>query len=189
MDLSKDSAKLLAELTQLHNELRDHTLNKYQRMNPFYEDIFNWKERGKTWTGHDNVTIYNSATLSGKVSIGENSWIGPFCSLDGGPVGLTIGKNCSISAACHIYTHDTVKWALSMGKCDYEYQPTYIGDGCFIGTGSIIIKGVTLGNQCLIAANSTVTKSFKNNAIIAGSPARQIGNVEVKGNEVTLHYY
>ena len=39
--------------------------------------------------------------------IGDGTWIGPFCIIDG-TGGLTIGKECDISAGTHIYTHSTV---------------------------------------------------------------------------------
>lgn len=189
MDITNRQKKLWDDLKSLHESLRNHTYQKYNRINPFYEDLFDWKDRGSYWIGEDkNVTIYNSATISGKVSIGENTWIGPFCSLDGGEAGLTIGSFCSISAACHILTHDTVKWALSKGKAPYEHLPTSIGDGCFIGTGSIITKGVDLGERCLVAAGTVVTKSFESNKIIAGVPARIIGKVVVNGDRVEYEY-
>ena len=103
------------------NILDKDSIKKYQRINPFLENIFDWKERGKLWSGNKNVTIYNSTTLVGDVEIGENTWIGPFCSIDG-TGGLKIGSNCSISASVHIQTHSTVKWAISGGQESYEYK-------------------------------------------------------------------
>ena len=43
------------------------------------------------------MTIYDSTTVVGDVKIGENTWIGPFCSIDGGG-GLEIGENCDITS-------------------------------------------------------------------------------------------
>jgi acetyltransferase-like isoleucine patch superfamily enzyme len=183
VDLSSEELQLLLTLQNLHQKLRARTLKKYKRINPFYEDLFSWKERGSFWLNErKNVTIYNSTTLSGHVEVGDNTWIGPFCSLDGGKAGLRIGSYCSISAACHILTHDTVKWALSLGKEPYEYKATSLGDGCFVGTSSVILKGVSLGNQCLVAAGSVVTKSFPEKSIVGGVPAKKIGMVIQSGD-------
>ena len=135
-----------------------------------------------------NITVYNTYTVVGNVEVGENSWLGPYTALDGGKVGLSIGKNCSISSGVNIITHDSVKWALSEGKCEYEYQPINIGDNCFIGTNTVITKGVNIGKHCLIGANAVVTKSFSDNKIIMGVPAKCVGDVIIQNNNVTLKY-
>lgn len=178
--------KLFNDLQQLHFELRQYTKEKYNRINPFCENLFPWKEKGEFFGGK-NVTIYDSTTIAGDVNIGDNSWIGPFCSLDGTGK-LMIGKYCSISAGTQILTHDTAKYALSGGRHPFEYGPVKIGDCCFVGSQAIIIKGVSIGHRCLIGANSLVNKSFKNNSIIAGVPARKIGNVIIRGDAVELKY-
>ncbi len=164
---------LLKILRVLICHLDRKTITNFGRLNPFYENLFDWKERGEIWTGKNNVTIYNSTTLVGDVKIGENTWIGPFCSLDGSG-GLTIGKNCSISAAVHIQTHDTVKWAISGGKEPYEYGSVNIGDNCFIGVGAIILRGVSVGSGSVVGAGAVVTKSFPQNSKVIGVPAREM---------------
>lgn len=181
--------RLRRDLRTLHERLRSETRERYGRINPFYEDLFEWKERGAYWCDEDrNVTIYNSTTLDGEVEIGENTWIGPFCSLDGSG-GLTIGRNCSISTGCQLLTHDTVRWALSGGNMEYEYAPTRIGDACFLGSHAVISKGVTVGSHCLIAAGSVVTRDVPSCSIVGGAPAKRIGTVQLgPGGTVSLDY-
>lgn len=178
--------ELLKELRKLHHELREHTKEKYNRINPFTENLFDWKEKGD-YCGGKNVTIYDSTTIVGDVEIGDNTRIGPLCSLDGTGK-LKIGKYCSISVGAQIITHDTVKYALSGGNHEYEYSPVIIGDCCFIGVHSIILKGVKLGNHCLVAANSVVNNCFDDFDIIAGVPADKIGKVEIANGTVELIY-
>lgn len=80
-------------LIRLQKKLRDESREKYDRVNPFVEDITDWKERGEFLFGKDkNVTVYNTCTVAGKVEVGENTWIGPFCSLDGNGKGKKIGS-------------------------------------------------------------------------------------------------
>ncbi len=166
-------------LFELHKQERDKTKNKYNRINPFYEDIIDWKERGEFVAGKNtNVTIYNSTTVVGDIKIGKNTWIGPFCSLDGYG-GLEIGSNCSISLGTQILTHDSVKWALSGGIEEYEYANTKIGNNCFLGSYCVVVKGISIGDRCLVGAGAIVTKSFGDNSIIAGVPAKKIGEVLV----------
>ena len=177
------------QLVELKTLLDSDVKNKYNRLNPFTENLFGWKEKAIKWFKKDrNITIYDSATLVGDVDIGKNSWVGPFCGLDGNG-GLKIGKNCSISAGAQIISHDSVKWALSGGKVDYEYERIEIGDNCFIGTGAVIVKGVTIGDCCVVGANSVVTKNFNSNSIIAGVPGIQIGKVEFSDGMPVLKYF
>lgn len=187
LSLDKDLIKLWKQLQKLHYKLRDYTKRKYNRVNPFIEDLFEWKEKGRFFGGK-NITIYDSATIIGDVKIGDNTWIGPFCLLDG-TGGLTIGTYCAISTRACILTHDTIKWSLSGGKAPYEHTPVVIGDYCFIGVESVIIRGVTIGKHCLIGANSVVTHDIPDYSIAVGSPARIIGKVEIDNDKVNLIYF
>jgi len=180
--------KLHSDLVALHRRLRDETLETYKRMNPFIEDLSDWKERGRAWTKDDRgVTIYDSTSIVGDVEIGRETWVGPHCSLDG-TGGLTIGHHCSISSGCELLSHDTARWALSGGAADYEYDPTWIGDCCFLGSRAVITKGVTIGDRSLIAAGAVVTTNLPDNSIAAGVPARRIGTVVLEDGDVRLDY-
>lgn len=189
MPLSDDSRDLFLRLQKLARELDAETKTKYGRINPFYENLFDWNEHGMSWTKQDrHITIYNSTTIVGNVDIGDHTWIGPFCSLDG-TGGLKIGRFCSISVGCQLLTHDTVKWAVSGGHVQPERARVEIGDCCYLGTHSIIVKGVSVGDHCIIGAGAIVTKNVPAYSIVAGVPARKIGDVEIQSNgEVRLLY-
>jgi len=187
LDLDEDLNFLLTQLTRLHYKLREHTKKKYKRINPFAEDLFDWKEKGAFWGGK-NVTVYDSTSIVGDVEIGDNSFVGPFCSLDGTGE-LKIGRYCMICVGTQIITHDAVKYALSGGKHEYEYAPVTIGDCCFLGMHSIILKDVKLGKHSLVGANSLVNRSFGDNSIIAGVPATKIGEVRLEKDDVKLIYF
>ncbi len=53
-----------------------------------------------------------------------------------------------------------------------------IGDNFWAGGGAIIVPGVTLGDNVIIAAGAVVTKSFGDNVLIGGNPARVIKNLK-----------
>ncbi|MGH2874004.1 MAG: acyltransferase [Solirubrobacteraceae bacterium] len=168
---------LHADLNALHERLRSQTRQSHNRFNPFAEDLFDWHERARAWSPNaGNVTVYNSATIIGDVTIGDDTWVGPYCLLDG-TGGLVIGHHCVISTGSQLLTHDTVRWALSGGRSDYEYASTRIGDCCFVGTHAIVTRGVTVGEQSLIAAGAVVTRDVHARSIVAGVPARRIGIV------------
>ena len=177
LELDKELQLLWHRLVSLHHKLREHTSSRYNRLNPFIENLFEWKEKGEFLGGKD-VTIYDSTTVVGDVKIGDHTWIGPFCSLDG-TAGLVIGRYCAVSLGCQLLTHDTIKWSLSGGDMSYEYGETKIGDCCFLGSFVVIGKGVTIGNHCLIAAGAVVTKDIDDFTIAGGVPARSIGRVHL----------
>lgn len=180
---------LLRDLRALADRLGAATRERYGRMNPFLEDVADWKARGREWTRDDRgVTLYDSTTVIGDVEIGEGTWVGPFCMLDGSG-GLTIGHHCSISTGAQLLSHDTVEWALSGGVAEYRRSSTAVGDCCFVGTHAVILRGVTVGAHCLVAAGAVVRRDVPSHTIVGGVPARPIGAVEVgEDGDVRLRY-
>lgn len=153
--------------------LRIQKRNLFNRVLPVNELITDRWEKASFLGFGKGTSVYDNSYVFGNVKVGINTWIGPFTILDGSGV-LSIGNNCSVSAGVQIYTHDTVKWANTGGKAEYEYAETIIGDNVYIGPNSIIAKGVTIGDRCIIGANSFVNKSFPDDSKIAGTPAKKI---------------
>lgn len=160
---------------------------RWQRDLPFDELLFDRWERARSLGFGEGTSIYHNSYVYGEVKVGKHTWIGPYTLLDGSG-GLTIGDYCSISAGVHIYTHDTVRWALSGGKAAYERAPVAIGDCCHIGAQTVIAKGVTIGDHCVIGACSFVNRDVPPYTVAFGIPCRPAGRVEVgPSGEVTLH--
>ncbi|MCO5313848.1 MAG: acyltransferase [Microthrixaceae bacterium] len=130
-----------------------------------------------------------SVWLSGDPTIGEGTWIGAFCVIDGSG-GLEIGRGCDVSSGVQIYTHSSAKRCVS-GRAypEVERAPTTIGDHVFIGAGSIINMGVTIGSSSVIGAGSVVTKDIEPLSVVAGVPARVIGRVHLDGNDVAFEMF
>lgn len=160
-------------LKRLFKVKRNRMKQRYNRVLPINELFTDRWEKAKFLGFGEGTSIYDSSLVFGDVKVGQKTWVGPFTILDGSG-NLTIGKNCSISAAVQIYTHDTVQWAISGGISPYEYEPTIIEDNCYIGPNTIIAKGVTLGKGTIVGANSFVNKSFPPHSKIAGNPAKSI---------------
>lgn len=96
------------------------------------------------------------------------------------PYLITIGDNVTISAPVQLLTHDNSIIKLSRGGVTDTFGAVRIGDNCFIGAGSIILPGVTLAENIVVAAGSVVTKSFfESNIIIGGNPAEKITTWEL----------
>ena len=119
----------------------------------------------------EDTSIYDSALLLGDVAVWRDIWIGPFTVLDGSG-GLVIGDHCSISPGVQIYTHDMVKWAVSGGVHAPEYATVRIG--CYIGLNAVISKGVTIGDCCVIDANSFVNSDLPAETKAWGTAAKVI---------------
>lgn len=97
--------------------------------------------------------------------------------------GITIGDNVNIGAGCMImdtYFHST-NWEVRLDRrkdiLEAKTAPVKIGNVCFIGTRSIICKGVTIGDHSIIAAGSVVVKDIPANEIWGGNPAKFIKKV------------
>lgn len=179
-------AALLRELHGVHD---DELRARYARSLPFADGFFDRWERARRLGFGEGASIYDSACVFGQVEVGANSWIGPNTVLDGSGGKLSIGSFCSISAAVHIYTHDTVRWALSGGKLPNRQQPVAIGDCVYIGSQCVIAAGVTIGDRCVLSANSLVIGDVPAGTVVGGTPAKPIGCVEGEGADVRLRYF
>jgi acetyltransferase-like isoleucine patch superfamily enzyme len=81
------------------------------------------------------------------------------------PSGIHVGARTYIAFEARILAHDMTRNI----KVD-----TRIGQDCFIGGRSLILPGISIGDQCIVAAGSVVTKSVPSNTVVAGNPAKVI---------------
>lgn len=177
-----------SELWKLHQNLRREMKEKWLRAVPFADELFDRWERAKFLGFGKGTSVYDSCLVLGDVRVGEETWIGPFTILDGRG-GLSIGSYCSVSAGVQLYSHDTVKWALTGGKASEVRQSTSIGDCCYIGPMSIINRGVIIGDHSVVGANSFVKEDVPAFSIVAGNPAKTIGRVEKVGESDVRFIY
>lgn len=99
---------------------------------------------------------------------------------------INIGNNVTIATGAKFITHDN-----SICKVDNRYTDFFgkivVGDNVFIGAYSIILPGVTIGNNSIVASGAVVTKSIPSNVIVGGNPAKIISNID-KLKEKTVLY-
>jgi len=81
------------------------------------------------------------------------------------PKGIHIGQGTLIAFGAVVLSHDLTR---------VLHTDTYIGRNCFIGAHSIILPGIRIGDNCIVAIGSVVTKDVEPNSIVAGNPARVI---------------
>jgi acetyltransferase-like isoleucine patch superfamily enzyme len=81
------------------------------------------------------------------------------------PSGVHIGEGPAINFGACVLTHDTPRRL---------HMDTWIGKECQIGAHSIIMPGVRVGDNCVVAVASVVMKDVPSNCLVSGNPARII---------------
>jgi acetyltransferase-like isoleucine patch superfamily enzyme len=94
---------------------------------------------------------------------------------------IKIGSNVQIAWNVEILDHDFHKTYELDGAQRVESSPIEIKDNVWIASGVKILKGVTVGTGCVIAANSVVTKNCDSGWLYGGAPARKIREIEFRG--------
>lgn len=98
------------------------------------------------------------------------------------PFLITLHDNVRISGGVSFITHDgAVHTIKSSKKYDenmivHKFGKIEVGDNTFIGANSIILPNVYIGKNCIVAAGAVVTHSFPDDCVVAGIPAKCIGN-------------
>jgi UDP-2-acetamido-3-amino-2,3-dideoxy-glucuronate N-acetyltransferase len=138
----------------------------------------------------DNVIVHSFTNLYG-CAIGDNTRIGSFVEIQRGAV---IGKNCKVQSHTFIcegvdiqdevfvghgvmfindkYPRATTADGLLKGGADWELLRTLVERGASLGSGAVILGGLTIGEGAVVGAGAVVTRDVPPNAIVTGNPAR-----------------
>ena len=154
-----------------------------------------FKSLGNNVRISDKASIYNAeqmeigdwsriddfCVVSGKVTIGRNVHIAIFCNVAGGEKGIHLHDFSGLAYGCHVITQsdDYSGKTLTNPTVPDEYKREHkaaviIGKHSIIGTGSVVLPGVVLGEGTSIGALSMVTKSTKAWSVYFGAPAKRI---------------
>ncbi|MDF1762119.1 MAG: acyltransferase [Oleibacter sp.] len=87
------------------------------------------------------------------------------------PKGIFVGDDTYIAFDAAILSHDMTR---------NIHKDVVIGKRCFIGARSIILPGVTIGDEVVVAAGSIVTRDIPSNSLVAGNPAKVLRVVHTK---------
>ena len=150
----------------------------------------------------EDVKIHNFVNLYG-CEIGSRTRIGAFVEIQ---KGARVGCDCKISSHTFICEGVTIEDRAFIGhqvvfindrypraantagepqtEEDWTVQPTLVKRGASIGSGSVILCNVTIGENAIVGAGSVVTKDVPANAIVAGNPARIIRYVQGQEGEL-----
>lgn len=111
--------------------------------------------------------------IGDQIKIGNNVGIGEFAYL-GGAGSLEIGDDCIVGQylSCHPENHNYQDMIIPIRHQGVSRKGIKIEKNCWIGSKVTVLDGVTIGAGSIIAAGSVVTKSFPENSIIGGVPAK-----------------
>src|SRR5262249_50301927 len=124
------------------------------------------------------VTICDGAVLSaygGSIEIEANCFIGPYCVLYGHG-GVRLGRNVMVAAHSVIVAadHGFARTDVPMNGQPVTKKGIRIGEDVWIGAGSKILDGVTIGTGAVIGAGSVVSSDIDAYSIALGMPARRV---------------
>ncbi len=122
-------------------------------------------------------TVAAHAFLHGPLSIGRNVSINARASLDGGAVGITVGDDTRIASGACLYAFDhQLDPTRLIREQPVRSRGIVVGKDVWIGAQAGVTDGVTIGDHAAVAMGAVVTHDVPAWAVVAGVPARVIGD-------------
>jgi acetyltransferase-like isoleucine patch superfamily enzyme len=143
------------------------------------------------------VTSPECISIGDGVIVHEHAWLSVVAAIEGVRPSLSIGHRTSVGRMCHIACVGEVVIGrdvlisdrVFIGDTYHGYtdpdtpvlrqpmadpEPVLIGDGAFLGIGSVILQGVTVGQRGYVAAGAVVTEDVPAGVVVVGNPARAV---------------
>ncbi len=160
---------------RVRNYILKQVLNSLPRM--AFMKVNRWLLRQLGHQVDATSIIWSSVKLLGEVKLhlGRNSFVGDQCTITGGSSTVEIGDYCDISSNVSFVTgshHIDLQGERIAGE-GYS-SDIKVGNRVWIGFGTIVLGGVEIGSNVIVATGSVVNKSLSSNAIYGGVPAKLI---------------
>lgn len=150
-----------------------YTPEDYRPYAFFFPHIRNFLVSNFIISAGKNIRVKSKADISPNIIIGHDSELGTRCMIHSN---VKIGNHVIMGPDVKIYSRNHIHSSIEVPiqKQGKEYLKTQIGNDVWIAANVIITAGVKVGNHCIIAAGSVVTKDVPNFAIVGGVPAKII---------------
>jgi acetyltransferase-like isoleucine patch superfamily enzyme len=164
--------------------------------------VYGLRRHDGRWLPHTRVSTASDLGDTAGLDIEDHVYIGHFNLIDASG-GLYLGEGTQVTSHVSILTHSSHRAVRLMGRRYWGHPApvgmvrasTHIGPYCFIGAHSVVMPGSRLGRGVLVRAHSYVDGEFPDYAVIAGQPARVVGDVReldadwlARHPELAAHY-
>lgn len=145
--------------------------------------LYGWRHADGRWLAHTRISSATQIEAPALLDIGDHVYVGAFNLLDASG-GLTIGEGCQVTTHCALLTHSSHQALRLAGRAywgaaeppGFVRRPTVIGAYSFIGPHVVVMPGSRIGRGVLVRAYSYVDGEVPDFAIVAGQPARVVGD-------------
>jgi acetyltransferase-like isoleucine patch superfamily enzyme len=175
----KPKNRVWAEIWQLEwqaylQSMETITIGKNCFISP---DAHLFAEIGREIVIGDGSFIAADCVIHGPVTMGQKVAINHHSILDGGREGIHLSHQARLAAYCHLYAFNH---GMKIGQTIHEQAVTsegiYIGQDVWLGANVGVVDGIRINNFAVVGMDSVVTKNVESYAIVAGNPARKIGD-------------
>lgn len=129
----------------------------------------------------DHSRVDDFCVVSGRVVLGRNVHIAPFCLVAGGELGVTLEDFAGLAYHVQVFSQsdDYLGHSLTNPTVPARFKREYkaavhLGRHVIVGAGSVILPGVSVAEGCSVGAMSLVRKSTQPWGVYAGNPARRV---------------
>ena len=158
--------------------------------------VYGWRRPGGgRWLAHTRISTATRIERPEQLDLGDHVYIGPFNLIDASG-GLHIGEGCQITTQCALLSHSSHQALRLAGRAYWGHaappglvrRAVAIGPYTFIGPHSLIEAGSRLGKGVVVCAYAQVRGEAPDFAIMAGAPARQIGDVRERDAQLLAQF-
>ena len=144
---------------------------------------YGWRGADGAWRAHTRVSSSTHIDCPELLQLADHVYVGHFNTLDASG-GLTLGEGVQVTSHCALLTHSSHQALRLAGRAywgaaeppGFVRAATVIGAYTFIGAHSVVAPGSRIGRGVLVRAFSYVSGEVSDFAIVAGQPARVIGD-------------
>jgi len=133
-------------------------------------------------SGKSTIEFSNRLHADPELRIGDGSFVGHGCVFHVAD-SVRVGDHCLLAGGVMVFDCDGHPLDAGRRRAGEPtprsgVAPVVIGDDVWIGSGALVLKGVTVGDRAVIAARSVVTGDVPAGVVVAGNPARPVGRAD-----------